>query len=80
MSVTALHGSETQTDDPNSYGAKRLETWSVASGWNLETVHISKGSSMYQYKIGEDSATKIGNDKLQLRQSPRYSSESLTAN
>ena len=64
-----------KVDDPNSYAVKSLENWLVNLGWKQFTLQTAQKPVIL--KLAKTLQKKIGNDKMQLRESPRYSSQSL---
>ena len=62
-------------DDPNSYAVKSLETWLLGLGWKQFTFQTDQEPTIL--KFAKILQKKLGSDKMQLRESPRYSSQSL---
>ena len=62
-------------DDPNSYAVKSLETWLLGLGWKQFTFQTDQEPAIM--KLANMVRKKMGHDKMQVRQSPRYSSQSL---
>ena len=62
-------------DDPNSYAVKSLETWLLGLGWKQFTFQTDQEPAIM--KLANTVRKKMGHDKMQARQSPRYSSQSL---
>ena len=62
-------------DEPNSYSVKSFETWLPGPGWKQFTVQTDQESTIR--KLVKTVQKKIGHDKMQERQSPRCSSQSL---
>ena len=64
-----------KVDDPNSYAVKSLENWLVNLGWKQFTFQTDQEPVIL--KLTKTLQKKTGNDKMQLREGPRYSSQSL---
>ena len=62
-------------DDPNSYAVKSLETWLLGLGWKQFTFQTDQEPAIM--KLANTVRKKMGHDKMQVRQRPRYSSQSL---